>query len=149
MYVKLKFSILWYTFLKNTTFYLIIKMIMVWVYIHPYTSFMSYFTSKPLLNSHYMTLNQLNIICSFNYCSVYFKECTTNVCMCAQSCLTLWDTMDYSLPGSSVHGILQAGILGWVTISFSRDLPDTRIEHPSPALAGGFFTVEPPGNPCQ
>ena len=37
----------------------------------------------------------------------------------AQSCLTLCDPMDCSLPGSSLHGILQAGILEWVAISFS------------------------------
>ena len=40
-------------------------------------------------------------------------------------------------------------ILEWVAISFSKGLPDTGIEHPSPALAGGFFTIKPPGNPCQ
>ena len=38
----------------------------------------------------------------------------------AQSCLTLCDTMDCSPPGSSVHGILQARILEWVAIPFSR-----------------------------
>ena len=38
----------------------------------------------------------------------------------AQSCLTLCDPMDYSLPSSSVHGILQARILEWIAISFSR-----------------------------
>ena len=37
-----------------------------------------------------------------------------------QSCLTLWDPMDCSLPGSSVHGIFQARVLEWVAISFSR-----------------------------
>ena len=37
-----------------------------------------------------------------------------------QSCLTLWDSMDCSLPGSSVHGILQARILEWVAVSFSK-----------------------------
>ena len=37
-----------------------------------------------------------------------------------QSCLTLCDPMDCSLPGSSVHGILQARILEWVAILFSR-----------------------------
>ena len=42
------------------------------------------------------------------------------VCACPQSCLTLWDTMDYSLPGSSVHGILQARLLEWVAIAYSR-----------------------------
>ena len=38
----------------------------------------------------------------------------------AQSCLTLLDPMDCSPPGSSVHGILQARILEWVAIPFSR-----------------------------
>ena len=38
----------------------------------------------------------------------------------AQSYLTLCDPMDYSLPGSSVHGIFQARVLEWVAISFSR-----------------------------
>ena len=37
-----------------------------------------------------------------------------------QSCLTLCDPVDHSLPGFSVHGILQARILEWVAISFSR-----------------------------
>ena len=35
-------------------------------------------------------------------------------------CLTLYNPMHYSLPGSSVHGILQARILEWVAIPFSR-----------------------------
>ena len=38
-----------------------------------------------------------------------------------QSCLTLCDPMDCSLPGSSVHGIVQARILEWVAISSSRE----------------------------
>ena len=38
----------------------------------------------------------------------------------AQSCPTLCDPMDCSLPGSSVHGILQERVLEWVAISFSR-----------------------------
>ena len=49
--------------------------------------------------------------------------------------------MDYSPPGSSVHGIFQARILEWVAISFST------YEPASPALVGGFFTTEPPGKP--
>ena len=36
----------------------------------------------------------------------------------AQSCLTLSDPMDCSLPGSSVHGIFQARVLEWVAIAF-------------------------------
>ena len=38
----------------------------------------------------------------------------------AQSCPTLCNPMDCSLPGSSIHGILQARVLDWVAISFSR-----------------------------
>ena len=38
----------------------------------------------------------------------------------AQSCPTLSDPMDRSLPGSSVHGILQARVLEWVAIAFSH-----------------------------
>ena len=44
------------------------------------------------------------------------------MCMCAQSCSTLCDPMECSLPGFSAHGILQARILEWVAISFSRGL---------------------------
>ena len=40
--------------------------------------------------------------------------------VCAQSCPTLCDPMNCSLPGSSIHGILQARILEWVVIAFSR-----------------------------
>ena len=45
------------------------------------------------------------------------------VCVCmlvAQSCPTLCNPMDCSLPGSSVHEILETRILEWVAISFSR-----------------------------
>ena len=37
----------------------------------------------------------------------------------AQSCPTLSDPMDRSLPGSSIHGIFQAGVLEWGAIAFS------------------------------
>ena len=41
----------------------------------------------------------------------------------AQSCLTLSDPMDFSLPGSSIHGIFQARVLEWGAIAFSTKLP--------------------------
>ena len=69
------------------------------------------------------------------------------MCGRAKSGPTLCDPMDCGLPGSSVHGILQARILEWDAISFSRDLPDPGIEPASSALAGGFFTTMPPGKP--
>ena len=43
-----------------------------------------------------------------------------SVCLSAQSCMTLYTHMDYSLPGSSVHGIPQARILEWVVDSSSK-----------------------------
>ena len=46
--------------------------------------------------------------------------------MFAQACPTLWDPMDYSLPGSSVQGIFQARILEWVAISFSMGFSQPR-----------------------
>ena len=66
----------------------------------------------------------------------------------SQLCPTLCNLMDYSLPGSSVHGIFQARILEWVAISFPKHLPDTGIKLMSlitPAPAGGFCTTAPPG----
>ena len=38
----------------------------------------------------------------------------------AQSCQTLCDSMDCSLPGSSIHGILQSRVLEWDAIAFSK-----------------------------
>ena len=64
-----------------------------------------------------------------------------------QSCVTLRDPMDCGLPGSSVHGISQARILQWLPFPSPGDLPDPGNKLISPALAGGFFTTEPPGKP--
>ena len=50
-----------------------------------------------------------------------------------QLCSTLCEPMDSSLPGSSVHGMLQAGTLEWVAIPFSRDLPNPGMDPGSPA----------------
>ena len=61
------------------------------------------------------------------------------------------DPMDCSLPGSSVHGILQASMLEWVGFSFLGDLPKPGIKPASlasPALTGRFFTIAPPGKSC-
>ena len=52
--------------------------------------------------------------------------------------------MDYSRPGSSVHGLLQARILEWVAIS-PRDLPDPGIEPRFLALQVDSLPSEPPG----
>ena len=49
--------------------------------------------------------------------------------------------MDYSLPGSSVHGILQAKILEWVAIPFSRGSSRPRDRTQVYRIADNFFTV--------
>ena len=58
-----------------------------------------------------------------------------------QSCLTLCDPVDYSPPGSSVHGILQARILEWVAISFSRGSSWPRDQTQVSRIAGRRFNL--------
>ena len=66
--------------------------------------------------------------------------------ICLLSCVQLFcNPMDYSLPGSSVHGISQARVLTWVAISFSRGSPQLNDRTHVSCLAGGFFITEPPG----
>ena len=54
---------------------------------------------------------------------------------------------DCCQPGSSVHGILQARILEWVVVPFSRESSQARIEPRSPALQADSLPSEPPGKP--
>ena len=63
----------------------------------------------------------------------------------AQSCPTLCDPVDCSPPGPSVHGSLQARILEWFAISFSRGSSHPGIEPRSPALQADSFLSEPLG----
>ena len=53
--------------------------------------------------------------------------------------------MDFSQPGFSVHGILQARIQAWVASPSPGDLPDPGIKAGSPALQADSLTYEPPG----
>ena len=75
------------------------------------TQYSSPFTS----NSFTFYLSESKILFFFND---YKHACVPAKLL--QSCLTLRDPMDCSLPGSSVHGIFQVRILQWVAISFSR-----------------------------
>ena len=58
-----------------------------------------------------------------------------------QSCPTLCNPMDCSPQGSSVHGIFQARVLEWVTISFSRGSSQARDQTRVACIAGRHFTV--------
>ena len=64
----------------------------------------------------------------------------------AQSCLTLSDPMDCSLPGSSVHGIFQARVLEWGAIAFSNW---TELFTPNPACPLGYWRKRMTGPPAS
>jgi len=76
---------------------------------------------------------------------------TGEPCLVANPCPPLFDPMDCSPSGSTVHGIVQARILEWIAISFSRESFQPRDQLVPPALAGRFFffffTTEPRGKP--
>ena len=77
-------------------------------------------------------------------------EFGTDMYMCAkslQSCPTLCDPMDCRPPGSSVHGILQARILEWVTMLFSRRSSPARDQTRPPTLQANSLPAEPQGKP--
>ena len=65
----------------------------------------------------------------------------------AQSCLTLCNPMDCSLPGFSVHGIFQVRVPEWVAITFSRGSSQPRDRTRVPALQADTLPSEPPGKP--
>ena len=70
------------------------------------------------------------------------------VCVCVlvtQSCPTLHDPMDCKLPGSSVHGVLQARGLEWVASSFFREFSWPRNWTQAPTLQADSLPSEPPG----
>ena len=73
--------------------------------------------------------------------SYHFKR------VCALSCQVMCECMDCSPPGSSVHGILQARILEWVAVPFSRIPSPPRDQASVSCIAGGFFTSELLGKP--
>ena len=75
--------------------------------------------------------------------SQWFLTCKGKVkVLVAQSCPTLCDPMDCSLPGSSVHGILQARIREWVAISSSGGSSCPGIEPPAKAKSPQIILVQ-------
>ena len=83
---------------------------------------------------------------------VPFNSIIIEVCSVTQSFPTLCNTLDCSLLGSSLHGILQAITLEWVAISFSRGSSwprDWTCISCTSCIAGRFFTTEPSGKPTH
>ena len=80
----------------------------------------------------------------FNYHSYWWHLC---VCSFAQSCPTLCNPMLCSPLGSSVHGILQARILRWVAMPFSRGSSQPKYRTGSPALQADSLLLSHWGSP--
>ena len=84
---------------------------------------------------------------------VYISDITISLPQCrvkvlvAQLCLTLWNAMDCSPPGSSVHGILKARMLEWVAISFSTGSFQPRNRIQVSASQADSIPSELPGKP--
>ena len=106
-----------------------------------------------VLNNVCETLSARMLIKEREYLGVAWRiTCSCGiVCLCAKSlqlCPTLWDPMDCSPPGSSVRGVLQARILKWVAIPFSRGSSwsrDWTCISCGFCIVGRFFTAEPLG----
>ena len=69
----------------------------------------------------------------------YLQDLLESESEVAQSCPTLCDPMDCSLPGSSIHGIFQARVLEWVATSFSRESSQLRDRILVSRIAGRCF----------
>ena len=109
-----------------------------WTSDHPVLKHYSWFSSVTLW--YYLLLKSVEVIV-------------------IQPCLTHCNPMDCSPPGSSVHGILQARVLAWVTMPSSRESSQPRDWTQASHTAGRFFTIwatrealitpYSPGNPAS
>ena len=87
-----------------------------------------------IFQEKYLNKKQLKIMDTIN---------KPNKCLLVvQLCPTVCDPIDCSLPGSSVHGILQARILEWIAIPFSKASSHLRDWTWVSYIAGRFFTIE-------
>ena len=88
-----------------------------------------------------MQYSRFSLVIFFIYSSVCVCVCVSVCVLVAQLCLILCNPMDCSLPGSSVHGILQARILECVAIPFSRESSRPRDQTQISCIRGRVFTV--------
>ena len=85
----------------------------------------------------YATRKAHIFVCGNDYCIISF--CNYKNMKVAQSCPTLCDPMDYI-----VHRILQARILEWVAVPFSRESSQLGDQTQSSRIAGDSLSAEPP-----
>ena len=88
------------------------------------------------------TWKQLNVhqLMDFKHV-VYIQWGWKGKCYFLNNVQLFWDPMDCSLPGPSVYGILQARILAWVAIPFSRGSSQPGDQTQVPRIGGRFFTI--------
>ena len=87
-------------------------------------------------------LEEFTVYCCWVESTIFkFPLSWINICLVPQLCPTLCNPRDDSLPGSSVHGILQARILEWVAIPFSRGSSQIRDGTWVSCTAGRFLTI--------
>ena len=103
-------------------------------HIHVYTQTNTYLYVYMDRSFCFYGINYHSFVCFPNY-----EGCC--VVLVTQLCLTLCNPMDCSLPGSSVHGIIQLRILEWVTIPFSRGSSHHRVRTWVSHIASRFFII--------
>ena len=97
----------------------------------------------PIYHSEKLTSCKLHVKHDWNFLNregVYSKSVC---CLVAKLCPTLYGPLNHRLPGSSVRGVSQAKTPEWVTISFSRGLPDPEIQPRPLALQAGSLQTSP------
>ena len=110
---------------RGKVFFTFFSCLLLWVNISQWTC-MTFFFHWSIIDVQYYMLPTYSIV---------------ETVLVAQSCPTLCDPTDCSPPGSSVHGILQAGILKWIAIPFSRGSSQPRDRSQVSCIAGRFFTI--------
>ena len=109
------------------------------------TEHSEHYIAHGTIDKHYIeqeTIYIYTLLCIFHY--VLSQDTHTHTRLVTKSYPTLCDPLDWSPPGSSVHGIFQARVLEWVAISFCRVSSRSRDQNFISCIAGEFFTVEPP-----
>ena len=91
-----------------------------------------------ILQSQWLSRFPLNLLTVNPDCSIY--------CPITESCSTLCEPMDCSLPGSTTHGIFQARILEWVAIFFSRGSSQSRDWTQVSCTAGTLYPLSHQGS---
>ena len=122
----------------------------------PFTSLLFSAICKASSDSHFVVLHFLGMVlitasCTMSQTSIHISSGTLSdliswICLSlpllvAHLCPTLCDPMGCSPPGSSVHGILQARILEWVAMPFSRESSRPRYQTFVSCIAGRFCTI--------